>query len=205
MAAPAAAGGRRALPGVRRDGALHQARRRRGRRRRRPGGAAVAPSRSTTQAQPTRSSAAFLTDAAPPFLKWPLAQSPAARPKGDIRLSLFSTAQPLYTRFPNIFSTCFSKVTIGYYPTRPGTRACSPRCWPGWRRTWPCRRGCRAGCRSTGSPSPPPSSSSSTPRCSLSAPTAQHNEYRDYGRAQHATAGGADPRGALDTRGRAAG
>jgi hypothetical protein len=28
----------------------------------------------------------------------------------------FSTAQPLYTRFPIIFSTCFSKVTIGYYP-----------------------------------------------------------------------------------------
>jgi hypothetical protein len=36
--------------------------------------------------------------------------------EGYIRLSLFSTAQPLCTRFPIIFSTCFSKVTIGYYP-----------------------------------------------------------------------------------------
>ena len=35
---------------------------------------------------------------------------------GYIRLSLFSTAQPLYSRFPIIFSTCFSKVTIGYHP-----------------------------------------------------------------------------------------
>jgi hypothetical protein len=34
-----------------------------------------------------------------------------------IRLSLFSTAQPLYARFPIIFGTCFSKLTIGCYPT----------------------------------------------------------------------------------------
>jgi hypothetical protein len=34
-----------------------------------------------------------------------------------IRLSLFSTAQPLYTRFPIIFGTCFSKVTTGYHPS----------------------------------------------------------------------------------------
>jgi hypothetical protein len=36
---------------------------------------------------------------------------------GYIRLSLRSTAQPLYTRFPIIFGRCFSKVTLGYYPT----------------------------------------------------------------------------------------
>jgi hypothetical protein len=36
---------------------------------------------------------------------------------GYIRLSPFSTAQPLYTSFPIIFSSCFSKVTIGYHPT----------------------------------------------------------------------------------------
>ena len=36
--------------------------------------------------------------------------------QGYIRLSLFSAAQPLYTRFPIIFIACFSKVTIGYYP-----------------------------------------------------------------------------------------
>jgi hypothetical protein len=35
---------------------------------------------------------------------------------GYIRLSLFSTAQPLYTMFPIIFGSCFSKVTIGYNP-----------------------------------------------------------------------------------------
>ena len=33
-------------------------------------------------------------------------------------MSLCSTAQPLHTRFPIIFGTCFSKVTIGYYPTQ---------------------------------------------------------------------------------------
>ena len=31
-------------------------------------------------------------------------------------MSLRSTAQPLYTSFPIIFSSCFPKVTIGYYP-----------------------------------------------------------------------------------------
>jgi hypothetical protein len=31
-------------------------------------------------------------------------------------LSLFSTVQPLYTRFPIIFGNCFLKVTIGYNP-----------------------------------------------------------------------------------------
>jgi hypothetical protein len=42
----------------------------------------------------------------------------AARPTwGDIRLSLCSTAEPLYTRFPIIFSRCFSKVTVGYNPS----------------------------------------------------------------------------------------
>jgi hypothetical protein len=39
---------------------------------------------------------------------------------GYVRLSLISsTAQALYTSFPVIFSSCFSKVTIGYNPTRP--------------------------------------------------------------------------------------
>jgi hypothetical protein len=37
---------------------------------------------------------------------------------GYIRLSLFSTAQPLYTRFPIIFSSCFSEVTIGCSPAQ---------------------------------------------------------------------------------------
>ena len=58
-----------------------------------------------------------------------------------IRLSLFITAQPLCTRFPIIFSTCFSKVTIGYYPAWRSARrtSCSraamtaaprtSRCW----------------------------------------------------------------------------
>jgi hypothetical protein len=41
----------------------------------------------------------------------------AALAWGHIRLSLFSTAQPLYTRFPIIFGRCFSKVTIGNSPT----------------------------------------------------------------------------------------
>jgi hypothetical protein len=36
---------------------------------------------------------------------------------GYIRLSLFSTAQPLYSSFPIMFSSCFSKVTIGYHPS----------------------------------------------------------------------------------------
>jgi hypothetical protein len=30
----------------------------------------------------------------------------------------YSSTILFYTRFPIIFSTCFSKVTIGYYPTR---------------------------------------------------------------------------------------
>ena len=34
------------------------------------------------------------------------------------RLSLCSAAQPLYTRFPIIFSRCVCKVTIGYFPAR---------------------------------------------------------------------------------------
>jgi hypothetical protein len=39
-------------------------------------------------------------------------------PKSDCHF-LFSTAlQPLYTSFPIIFSTCFSKVTVGYHPRR---------------------------------------------------------------------------------------
>ena len=42
----------------------------------------------------------------------------AAQARGNIRLSLYSTAQPLYTRFPIIFGSWFSKVTIGYNPTR---------------------------------------------------------------------------------------
>jgi hypothetical protein len=40
---------------------------------------------------------------------------------GSYRLSLRSTVQPRYTRFPIIFSRCFSKVTIGFIP-----RWCSP-------------------------------------------------------------------------------
>jgi hypothetical protein len=35
-------------------------------------------------------------------------------------LSLCSTAQPLYTRFTIIFSSCFSKVTIGFIPRLSG-------------------------------------------------------------------------------------
>jgi hypothetical protein len=34
-----------------------------------------------------------------------------------IRWSLRSTAQPLYSRFPIIISSCFSKATIGFIPT----------------------------------------------------------------------------------------
>ena len=46
-------------------------------------------------------------------------------------MSLRSTAQPLYTRFPIIFSSCFSKVTIGFIPRSGSPRPCratgSPR------------------------------------------------------------------------------
>jgi hypothetical protein len=47
--------------------------------------------------------------------------SPSARRavtswSGDIRLSLRSTAQPRYTGLPILFSRCFPKVTIGFYP-----------------------------------------------------------------------------------------
>jgi hypothetical protein len=42
---------------------------------------------------------------------------PRAVQVGLYRLSLSSTAQPLYTRFPIIFGSCFSEVTIGYNPT----------------------------------------------------------------------------------------
>ena len=38
-------------------------------------------------------------------------------------MSFRSTAQPLYTRFPIIFSSCFSKVTIGYHPRIRGPSA----------------------------------------------------------------------------------
>jgi hypothetical protein len=41
------------------------------------------------------------------------------------KLSLFSTAQPIYTSFSIIFSSCVSKVTIGYHPR--------PRRWRGAR------------------------------------------------------------------------
>ena len=55
---------------------------------------------------------------------------------GYIRLSLFSTAQPLYSRFPIIFSTCFSKVTIGYHPTRRTMRSTArPPPSSTWRRS----------------------------------------------------------------------
>jgi hypothetical protein len=37
---------------------------------------------------------------------------------GYIRLSLRSTAEPIYTRFPFIFSSSFSNVTIGCNPRR---------------------------------------------------------------------------------------
>jgi hypothetical protein len=42
-----------------------------------------------------------------------------------------STAQPLYTRFPIVFSRCFPKVTIGYHPTcvSKGT-SCEVSSWP---------------------------------------------------------------------------
>jgi hypothetical protein len=35
-----------------------------------------------------------------------------------IGLSLRSTVQPLYSRFPNRFSSCFSEAAIGYDPNR---------------------------------------------------------------------------------------
>jgi hypothetical protein len=62
------------------------------------------------------------TDPAQGFAAWRFdmratAATADGRQVGLIRLSLFSTAQPLYARFPIIFSTCFSKVTIGYHPT----------------------------------------------------------------------------------------
>jgi hypothetical protein len=46
-----------------------------------------------------------------------------------IRLPPFSTAQPLYTRFPIIFSACFPKVAIGDCPSlhqRAGQRQLLP-------------------------------------------------------------------------------
>jgi hypothetical protein len=55
---------------------------------------------------------------------------PAHRTWGDIRLSLRSTAQPLYTRFPVTFGSCFSKVTTGYNPSR--TRAARRSCCCSW-------------------------------------------------------------------------
>ena len=45
------------------------------------------------------------------------------RMEGYIRLSLFSTAQPLYTRFRYHIQYLFSKVTIGYYPRRMSSNA----------------------------------------------------------------------------------
>jgi hypothetical protein len=60
-----------------------------------------------------------------------------------IRLSLFSTAQPLYTRIPIIFSTCFSKVTIGYNPTRTA-RSSRDRTGTASPRPRPRHRHCRA-------------------------------------------------------------
>ena len=38
--------------------------------------------------------------------------------EGYIRLSLRSPAQPLYIKFPIIFSSCSSKATIGFIPNR---------------------------------------------------------------------------------------
>jgi hypothetical protein len=62
-----------------------------------------------------------------------------------IRLPLRRTAQPLYNRFPIIFSGCFSKVVIGYNSSRAPSEACgavtsseSGACWPPGR-----RRSCR--------------------------------------------------------------
>jgi hypothetical protein len=54
---------------------------------------------------------------------------------GYIRLSLRSATQPLYTMFPIIFSSCFSKVAIGFIPmlagaaavVQPADRVVSPR------------------------------------------------------------------------------
>jgi hypothetical protein len=45
---------------------------------------------------------------------------------------IHGTAQPLYARFSIIFSSCFSKVTIGYNPSRaprPLGQALSLRPW----------------------------------------------------------------------------
>jgi hypothetical protein len=41
----------------------------------------------------------------------------AAAVSGDIRVPLFSTAQSLYASFTIVFSSRFSKVTIGFNPT----------------------------------------------------------------------------------------
>jgi hypothetical protein len=38
-------------------------------------------------------------------------------------LSLRSTAQPRYSRFPIISSRCFSKVTVGFVPKRAAAGA----------------------------------------------------------------------------------
>jgi hypothetical protein len=51
------------------------------------------------------------------------AQLSATSRWGYIQLSRRSTAQPLYTRFPIIFSSFFPKVTIGYHPTSRDTGA----------------------------------------------------------------------------------
>ena len=51
-------------------------------------------------------------------------------PRVYIRLSLFSTAQPIYPSFPIIFGSRFSKVTIGYHPRR----ACSSARGSRWAR-----------------------------------------------------------------------
>ena len=68
---------------------------------------------------------------------------PGQEGKGYIRLSHCSTAQPLYARFPIIFGSCFSKVTLGYYPrkgratTAPTTSRPAPTSRTSATRSWP--------------------------------------------------------------------
>jgi hypothetical protein len=79
---------------------------------------------------------------------------------GYIRLSLFSTAQPLYTRFPIIFSTCFSKVTVGYHPTSAPPPSASNRSGV------PAKRFARRRRTAAGSPAVPPAAVAHVPSAS---------------------------------------
>ena len=56
---------------------------------------------------------------------------------GYIRLSLHSQSAPLYANFPVIFTSCFSKVIIGFIPNRTAERRSSARATPN-SCLWPC-------------------------------------------------------------------